>query len=183
MPRTLTRETQERFLRWGQERGNLFRALRDAPIAEKVRAYKQLEKRIVAEAHTASEKLEMRRRITEDLLMLTSTGPWRGFSPYLRRMEKLGYSSMDCRLLVCGWSARASKGSPAGKRKTTELLASFEQRTRSRKIPPALREQMDGALARARRLAGLDGLQGANEERGRPRMTKVGPSKKAMEGG
>ncbi|WNG16707.1 hypothetical protein [Cystobacter fuscus] len=158
MPRTLTRETQERFLRWGQERGNLFRALGDAPIAEKVRAYKQLEKRIVAEARTASEKLELRRRITEDLLMITCTGPWRGFSPYLRRMEKLGYSSIDCRLLVCGWSARASKDSLVGKRKTAELLASFERRTRSQKIPPALREQHEGVLARARQLAGLNEL-------------------------
>jgi hypothetical protein len=150
------------------------RALGDAPISEKVQAYKQLEKRIVAEARTASEKLEMRRRITEDLLMVTCAGPWRGFSPYLRRMEKLGYSSMDCRLLVCGWSARASKDSLAGKRKTAELLASFEQRTRSRKLLPAQREQIEGVLARARQLAGLDGLRAAHEERGPPKRTKVG---------
>ncbi|OJH38787.1 hypothetical protein [Cystobacter ferrugineus] len=174
MPRTLTRQTQERFLRFGQERGNLFRALGDAPIAEKVRTYKLFEKRSVAEARTTFEKLELRRRITEDILMITCTGPWRGFSPYLRRMEKLGYSSMDCRLLVCGWSARASKDSSAGKRKTAELLASFEQRTRSRKMPPALRKQTKGVLARARQLAGLDDLRAAHEERGQPRRTKVG---------
>lgn len=98
----------------------------------------------------------MRRRITETLLMVTSAGPWRGFSPYLRRMERLGYSSMDCRLLVCAWSAQATKGSPAGRRKTAELIADFERRARGRKLYPELREQMDHILTRARRFAGLD---------------------------
>jgi hypothetical protein len=155
MPRPLTREEEERFKGWAQERDRLILALQNASIPEKVQAYKQLEKRVLKEAHTAYEKQEMRRRITEDLLMATMAGTWRGFSPYLRRMERLGYSSMDCRLLVCAWAAQASKGSAAGVRKTAALIADFERRLRGRKLHPGLREQIDITLTRARKFAGL----------------------------
>lgn len=87
--------------------------------------------------------------------MATSDGPWRSFSPYLRRLERLGYSTMDCRLLACVMSAKASKGSPAGVRKTAELIADIERRTRGRKYHPALWEEINSALARARMVAGL----------------------------
>jgi hypothetical protein len=120
---------------------------------------------------TAFEKQEMRRRVAETLLMVTSAGPWRGFSPYLRRMERLGYSSMDCRLLVCSWAAQATKGSPAGRRKTTELIAEFERRARGRKLRPEQREQIDHVLTRARRLAGLDA--GTYIAEGRKRRSKM----------
>lgn len=142
-------------MRWAQERDQLTLSLLESSIPEKVQAYKRLEKRILEEARTAFEQQEMRRRITEDLLMATMTGPWRGFSPYLRRMERLGYSSMDCRLLVCGWSAQASKGSHAGRRKTAALIADFERKMRGKKLHPGLREQIDTVLARARKLIEL----------------------------
>jgi hypothetical protein len=155
MPRHLTREEEDRFIAWARERDRLILALQKASIPEKVQAYKQLEKRILKEARTAYEKQEMRRRITEDLLMATMAGPWRGFSPYLRRMERLGYSSMDCRLLVCSWAAQASKGSLAGKRKTAVLIADFERRTRGQQLRPELRKQIDVILARAWKFVGL----------------------------
>jgi hypothetical protein len=161
---------------WAQERGRVFRAVHGAPIPEQVHAFKQLEKRILEETRTEFERQEMRRRLTEDMLRATSAGPWRGFSPYLRRMERLGYSSMDCRLLVCSWSAQACKGSPAGRRKTAELIADFERRARGRKLHPGLREQIDLALTRARRLAGLDPGAGTAEgaERSRRRSPQRG---------
>lgn len=156
MPRKLTEGEQERALRWGRERDRLFLSLRDASVAEKVRAYKQFERRRLKEARTAFEQREVKRRVAEDLVMAASDGPWRLFSPYLRRLERLGYSTMDRRLLACVLSAKASKGSRAGRRKTAELIAAIERRTRGQKYHPALREEINGALARARRLAGLD---------------------------
>ena len=155
MSRYLTSEEEGRFMAWARERDRLILALQKASISEKVQAYKQLEKQVLKETRTAYEKQEMRRRITEDLLMATMAGPWRGFSPYLRRMERLGYSSMDCRMLVCAWAAQATKGSIAGVRKTAALIADFERRARGRKLNPGLREQIDVTLARARRLAGI----------------------------
>jgi hypothetical protein len=155
MPRKLTLDEQERSLRWGRERARLFLALRDASVAEKIQAYKQFERRRLEEARTAWEQREVRRRVAEELILATSEGPWRQFSPYLRRLERLGYSTMDRRLLACVLSAKASKGSRAGKRKTADLIADIERRTRGRKHHPALREEIDRALARARRLAGL----------------------------
>ncbi len=156
MPRPLTKEAEARFMGWAQELDGLVLELGKAPLPEKVQAYRQFEKRILKETRTAFERQEMRRRITETLLREVSEGPWKCFSPHLRRMERLGYSSMDCRLLVCTWSARAAKGSPAGVRKTAALIAEFERRARSKKLHPAVREQTDQLLARARRLAGLD---------------------------
>jgi hypothetical protein len=173
MPRPLTPEEEARFMGWAQERGRLLRSLWDASIPEQVHAYKQLEKRILKETRTAFEKQEMRRRITEDLLSATSAGPWRGFSPYLRRMERLGYSSMDCRLLVCCWAAQATKGSHAGRRKTAELIAEFERRARSRKVYPELRQQIDHMLTRARLFAGLDSGKGTTEGRKRRKRMKA----------
>lgn len=179
MSRHLTREEEERFMAWARERDRLILTLQKASIPEKVQAYKQLEKRILKETRTAYEKQEMRRRITEDLLMATMSGSWRGFSPYLRRMERLGYSSMDCRLLVCSWAAQATKGSPAGKRKTAALIADFERRTRGQKLRPELREQIEFILARARMFAGLGSGKDATEQKtirkkaaaGRPRSS------------
>ena len=173
MPRPLTPEEEQRFMGWAQARGQLLRSLWNASIPEQVQAYKQLEKRILKETRTAFEKQEMRRRITEDLLRATSAGPWRGFSPYLRRMERLGYSSMDCRLLVCSWAAQATKGSPAGMRKTAALIAAFERRTRGQKLYPELREQIDQVLTRARRFAGLDTGKDITRSRDRREKTKA----------
>lgn len=151
------RQAEERSLRIGQARGRLFLSLRNASVSEKLQAYKRLELQLLkAEALTTSEQLELRRRIAEDLLTAASEGTWRLFSPYLRRMERLGYSGLDRRLLACVLAATASKGSPSGKRKTAELIADIERRTRGRKYHPGLREEINSAVERARRLAGLD---------------------------
>jgi hypothetical protein len=171
MPRHLTQEVQERSLRWGRERDHLKLSLRDASVAEQIQAYKQFEKRRLKETCTAFERQEIRRRTAEDLVMATCEGPWRLFSPYLRRLEKLGYSTMDRRLFACVMAAMASKGSPAGRRKTVELIADIERRTRGRKYHPELRWEIDHALARARMFAGLDTEERATEARGRRKKT------------
>lgn len=175
MPRHLTK-SDARFMGWAQELGELFLSIHRAPIAEQVRAYKQAEKRILKETRTAFEKQEMRRRIAESLLRVTSSGPWRGFSPYLRRMERLGYSSMDCRLLVCAWSAQATKGSPVGRRKTAELIADFERRVRRGNPRPAWRKQMESILTRARHFAGLEATPGPEKAKALP--TRAGSASK-----
>ncbi len=155
MPRTLKEEEEQRFLGWAQELGRVFRSLQHASIPEKVQAYKQAEKRILKETRTAYEKQEMQRRVAEFLLMELRFGPWRVFSPHLRRLERLGYTTMIERLYACSWAAHACQGSPAGVRKTAALIADIERRLRGRKLHPELQEQFDTALARARSLAGL----------------------------
>jgi len=153
MPRQLKQE--ERFMHWAREREQLFLSLQRASIPEKILAYRKLERRILRETRTAYEQQVIRQRISMDLLMATSEGPWRGFSPYLRRAERLGYASMFDRLLACVLSAQASKGSPAGRRKAMALIADIQRRTRGRKLHPGVREEIDGGLARARRLLGV----------------------------
>jgi len=167
-------ESDERSLRVGQERGRLILSLRNASVAEQIQAYEQLEKRLLKDEPTATEKRELRRRIAEDLIRVTREGPWRLFSPYLRRLEKLGYSTMDRRLFACVMAAMASKGSLAGRRKTAELIADIERRTRGRKYHPELRWEIDHALARARMFAGLDTAESTTEGRGRRKRTSRG---------
>lgn len=91
-----------------------------------------------------------------DLLKAASGSPWRVFSPYLRRVERLGYSSMFDRLEACVLAAQSSRGSPAGARRTQALIAEIERRLRGRKLHPGVHEEFDGGLARARRFMGLD---------------------------
>lgn len=165
MPRPLSQASEQRFMGWAQELGRLYLSLHQskASIAEQVQAYKQAGKRILREARTAFERQEMRRCIAEWILRATMYGPWKGFSPHLRRLERLGYSTMDSRLWVCAWAAQASKGSPAGRRKTAELIADFERRARIPTLPSGLREQVELTLANARARAGLDTEPRADE--------------------
>ncbi|WP_157232012.1 hypothetical protein [Hyalangium minutum] len=146
-------------MRWARERESLFLALQRASIPEKLVAYKQLEKRILKETRTAQERQVIQRRISMDLLVATSDGSWRGFSPYLRRAERLGYASMFDRLLACVLAAQASKQSPVGRTKATALITDIERRTRGRKLHPGVREEIDGALSRARRILGINTIK------------------------
>ncbi|HLM47844.1 MAG TPA: hypothetical protein VK458_28530, partial [Myxococcaceae bacterium] len=145
----------ERLGRLAQEWDRLYLSLLRAPIAEKIPAFKQLEKQFLKEMRTAAGKRQVQRRITKTLLMETCSGPWRSFSPYLRRLERLGYPSMDDRLLVCCWAAQAARGSPAGRRKATALMADFERRARIRPPPLEARAQVESMLTRARGFIGL----------------------------
>jgi hypothetical protein len=86
---------------------------------------------------------EMQRRISMDLLMAASDGSWRGFSPYLRRVERLGYSSMFDRLVACVLASEAAKGSPAGTRKAVLLIMEIERRLRGRKLHPGVRDEFE----------------------------------------
>ncbi len=175
MPRPLSQASEQRFMHWAQELDRLTLSLykSQASIPEQVQAYKQAEKRILRETRTAFERQEMRRRIAEWVLRAATFGPWKGFSPHLRRLERLGYSSMDSRMWVCAWAARASKGSPAGRRKTAELIADFERRARIPTLPPGLREQVELTMAQARILAGLDAEPRADEAHQRRKKTNA----------
>jgi hypothetical protein len=175
MPRQVKKKEDERLWRLAQEWDRLYLSLRHASIDAKIQEFKQLEKRFLKEMRTSAGKRQVQRRITETFLMETRAGPWKRFSPYLRRMERLGYPSMDDRLLVCGWAAQAARGSPAGLRRTAALLADFERRARIRPPPPAVREQVEFALARARSFIGLDTEEGiANKSKRRKRTAPRG---------
>jgi len=133
-------------------------SLRATPVSQQVEAYKDLERELTREALSQTDVREIRRRIAEHIVVATSSGPWRFFAPHLKRMERLGYSSMDRRLLVCVMAAQASRGSRPGVRKTAALIKDIERRVaRSKKVHPRVREEIEEALSRARRFARLAG--------------------------
>ncbi|MEW5738695.1 MAG: hypothetical protein AB1938_07190 [Myxococcota bacterium] len=149
--------SEERSLRWGQGRDRLFLALRGKPVDEKLRAYRALERQYVKEARSQFERVEIQRRFTEDYLylMVTSKAPWPTFARYLRRMKKLGFTTMDRRLLVCVLSAEAARGSPAGLRDVQTQIDDIVSRSRRRRDRSATSEEIDRAISRARKIAGL----------------------------
>lgn len=150
------RPAERLLLRCARERDQLALSLRHAGVREKVEAYKRLEKALLKEASEGTETREIQRRITEDLLVATSSAPWALFAPYLRRIERLGYSSFDRRILVCAMAAQAARGSRAGLRKAAGLIEDLEHRAaRSRRLHPSFRDEIESALARARTVAGL----------------------------
>lgn len=145
----------ERSLRWGQERDRLFLALRDTEPTEQLRAYEALGRRLAKEAQGSRERLEIQRRIAEDLLRVSSSGPWRIFSVYLRRMERLGFTAMDRRLLACVFAAQAAPGSPAGLKKLKAMIEDTERRALRKLDWSADAEEVKRALRRARKIAGI----------------------------
>ncbi|OJT22386.1 hypothetical protein BO221_21595 [Archangium sp. Cb G35] len=167
MSRHLTKVEEEGLGRFAQKWDRFYLSLLRAPIAEKIPAIKRFEKRSLKEMRTATGKRQVQRRITKTLLMETRSGPWRRFSPYLRRMERLGFSSMDDRLLVCGWAAQAARGSQVGLRRTAALIADFERRARIKPPHPAAREQIEFSLERAKSLIGLGSEQAPEEPKRR----------------
>jgi hypothetical protein len=147
--------TEQRSLRWGQERDRLYLALKGAGLEDKLRAYEALGRRLVKEAHGSRERQEIQRRIAEDLLRASRDGPWRVFARYLGRMERLGFTAMDRRLLVCVLAAEAARGSPAGLKKVRLMIEDTEQRARRRRDWSATAEEIQRALTRARGIAGF----------------------------
>lgn len=147
--------SDERSLRWGQERDRLFLTLRNASVEEKIEAYEALGRRLAGEARGARERLEIQRRITEDLLRVTSEGPWARFAPYLRRMERLGYTALDRRLMVCVLAAQAARGSTGAVRVVKRLITEAERRAPRSRDRSMTKEEIQHVLGRARKFAGL----------------------------
>lgn len=146
---------QERSLRAGQARDRLFIALKGQSSVVRVLAYQKLERALLKEAGSATERRELRRRITTDLLRATKAAGWSVFSRHLRRMERLGYVDLDERLLVCVMTAEAGAGSPSGTKTTARLIAEIERRARSVKNSERRLWELNNALARARAFARL----------------------------
>jgi hypothetical protein len=147
--------SEDRSLRWGQERDRTFLSVKRAPFEEKVSAYEALGRRLVKEARGPRERIEIQRRIAEDLLRVSRSASWRVFSQYLRRLERLGFTSLDRRLLACVLAAEAARGSLAGSRKVKALIENTERHARRSRDPSVTATEVQHALARARQIAGL----------------------------
>lgn len=145
----------DRHLSWGRAREAAFLSLRNASTDEQLRAYRKLEKKLLAEARTDRERLELQRRIATDLLRVSHTRGWRSFACYLRRMERLGYSDMEDRVLVCVLASQAAAGNRAGVQKTALMIDAIERRMRSPRLDSDRRLEFAHAVLRARTFAGL----------------------------
>jgi hypothetical protein len=166
---------QDIFLRCGRELDRLTLAFSKAVPSVKLQAYKDLERRLLKEARTAFQRREIQRRITEGLLRALSSGPWDVFEPILKRIERLGYSTLDRRVFVCVVTAEASKGSVPGVQKTKRMISDIEQRAArlNRLLPPRIRLEIIAALGRARQVAGIrPESEGKKKAPGKPEGTR-----------
>jgi len=147
---------EKRSLRWGQERDRLFLELRGAAPEKKVRAYLALEKALLKGVVEEEDRLELKRRITEDILRACSNGPWRIFERYWRRMQQLGFTTLDRKLLALIFLAEAARTSPAARQTLRSFLMQIQRLARTKVDWSVTPEEIERAVIRARRISGLD---------------------------
>ena len=99
----------------GRDRSNLDLELLNAPFDRKVAAYENLKIKHLGKIESKTDRLEVRRRIAESLLAAAVGQPWHVFARYLRRLQRLGFSTPDRLVLTCHDAARAARGDPNAK--------------------------------------------------------------------
>jgi hypothetical protein len=110
---------------------------------------------LLKEVESPLERREIRRRVAEHLLVAARREGWATFIPYLRRMERLGYTTLFKRLWVCVMAAEATRGTPDASRKVMTLIANAERHVNTAPDWSVSRKQAIALVERARRLAGI----------------------------
>ena len=130
-------------------RDEFFLQLQDAPFSEKLQAYEQLKGLYLKNMRNASDRLEVRRRIAEDLLEAATTEPWRVFLAYLRRLRRLGFSAPHVAAWTCSLASSAAKGNARSARMVSHMIGRTRQQVRSKKMHSGYKAQVEAVLDRA----------------------------------
>lgn len=120
--------------------------------------FKTLERRLLARSSSAFERREIRRRIAEALLTQSFANDcaWAVFKRALRRIQRLGYSSVDRRYHVAAIYALWCERHPEHDRREARFLLD-EAEERIRRLPRrnVSREEMLKGLAEVRAQTGF----------------------------
>jgi len=136
----------------GQERSILYRELLNAPFDEKVTAYESLKRKYLGRVRSPSPRLEIRRRIAESLVASAVDQPWYVFARYLRRLQRLGFSTPDRLVLTCYDAARAVKGDTRAKDVAQRLITRAWRSLNASSLPKGYRLQEEKVLLKAQEL-------------------------------
>lgn len=136
----------------GQERSILYRELLSAPFNEKVSAYESLKRKYLRRVRSPSHRLEIRRRIAESLVTSAVDQPWNVFARYLRRLQRLGFTTPDRLVLTCYNAAQAVKGDARAKDMAQRLITRAWRSLNALRLPKGYRLQEEKVLLKAQEL-------------------------------
>jgi hypothetical protein len=132
---TLLEDTSRpgRSIGFGKERVRLTIGLAGASFEDASRAFEDLLAQGLRAARSARERRELQRRIAEDLLMAADSRKcaWEQFGGCLKRLERLGYTNVERRLVAAAIFVRwARKCDAAREKQAREMLTEAERRVR-----------------------------------------------------
>lgn len=140
------------------ESGRLHLSLSDATLAEFEHTFLEHQKNWLRQAKTARERLSIKRRTAEDILLGAYGRPctWEEFSRALRRTEKLGYDNAGRRAHVACLFALSIKQFPAQATKARRLLDEAERHLLFMRKSHPVRKENISDIRRIRRMAGWE---------------------------
>lgn len=153
----MQRMLKERGLAHGREKDQLLVKLlkADASYEEIKRALLALEKRWLREAKTEVERLKTRRGIAEDLVSQAYSFdmPWEEFGPWLRRVQRLGFSNLSLRVHISCLYVQSLHLYPHRAWEAWEMLGDAERRVLRIRKEHFLRKENLNAIAHAKEVA------------------------------
>jgi hypothetical protein len=130
MPVKKLTRAQLRSLAISRELGQLMVATTDDAFADLEPKFKALERRLIASSTSDFERLEIRRRIAEELFNAAFglNCPWHVFGRALRRIQRLGYTDVERRYHIAALYALWSQAHPDRAPEARRMLDTAEQR-------------------------------------------------------
>jgi hypothetical protein len=125
---------RQRWIEGAQAISRLYVSLINAPFERYEREFLELQRTmLVTSAKTDWERQETRRRIAEEILLGAwgTDSPWEDFGRALRRIRRLGYSSVERRVHVAILFARWAQRHPEHLPEARRMLALAEQHSLS----------------------------------------------------
>jgi hypothetical protein len=123
---------------------------KEMPFPERLRLFEDIKAHHLREASVRSSRLEIRRRIAEDLVREAALDQeWSVFLRYVRRLQRLGYSAPHVRVWLAAMVARVAvqqrMGIPMAKRMVAQTRAVIAHS----RLPRTYRREQEETLQRA----------------------------------
>jgi len=116
----------------------------------RVVAYESLKWRYLRKIQSPALRLEVRRRIAEDLVREAADQPWPIFWFYLRRLQRLGFSMPHVEAWACVMGSKAARRNPDATRIVERMIARAEQRLQGVSAHRRYKLEQQSVLQRAR---------------------------------
>jgi hypothetical protein len=137
-------------MEFARARGLLLLQQQGEDFGAKVIAYESLKRLYLRKIQSPALRLEVRRRIAEDLVREAADQPWPIFWFYLRRLQRLGFSMPHVEAGACLMASNATGIDPDATRIVERMIARAEQRLRGASAHRRYKLERHTVLQRAR---------------------------------
>jgi len=121
----------------------------DSTFADIQAAYESLKRDYLKLSKNPSERLEIRRRVAENLLRAAAREAPTVLLRHLERLERLGYSSVDGLVWACSVASR-SGGDPEVRARLLRMMRRAERMMQSQRFPAPYLSEQKAVLRRIR---------------------------------